>query len=136
VEGLVMQETKDWVTEFQNSLAQLEKDAAAQLATLKAQTDKAAQARDAATQPGSIELTVPNAEKADNATIQIKLEDAGGALADQSVTGTKTWVRLNLGPGQYRLTVSAAVGGKPASTTSAVVVKPGEIAQPAIPLPV
>jgi len=136
VEGLVLQETKDWVTEFQNSLSQLEKDAAAQLATLKAQTDKATQARDAASQPGSIQLTVPNADKADNATIQIKLEDAGSALADQSVTGAKTWVRLNLSPGQYRLTVSAAVGGRPASTMAAVIVKPGEIAQPAIPLPV
>jgi hypothetical protein len=136
VEGLVLQETKDWVTEFQNSLSQLEKDAAAQLATLKAQSEKAAQVRDAASQPGSIQLTVPNAEKADNATIQIKLEDAGGALADQGVKGTKTWVRLNLSPGQYRLTVSATVGGNPASTTAAVIVKPGEIAQPAIPLPV
>jgi len=136
VEGLILQETKDWVTEFQNNLAQLEKDAAAQLATMKAQNDKAVQARDTASQPGSLQLTVSNADKADSSTIQIKLEDAGRVLADETVTGSKTWVRLSLSPGQYRLTVSAAMSGKPVSTTAAVIVKPGEISQPEIALPI
>jgi hypothetical protein len=136
VEGLILQETRDWVTEFQNNLSQLEKDATAQLARMKAQNDKSAQARAAASQPGSIQLTVPNADKADHATIQIKLEDAGGALADESVAGSKTWVGLSLSPGQYRVTVSAGMSGKPVSTTAAVIVKPGEISQAEIALPI
>jgi hypothetical protein len=135
VEGMVLQETKDWVTEFQNNIAQLEKDVTAQLAALKAQNEKAAQARDAASQPGSIQLTLPNADKADNAAIHIKLEGASGVIADEAVTGSKTWVRLNLIPGQYQLTVSATVSGKPVSTTAAVIVKPGEVAPPQILLP-
>jgi hypothetical protein len=135
VEGLVLQETKDWVTEFQNNVAQLEKDVTAQLAALKAQNEKAAQARAAASRSGSIQLTVPNADKADNAAIRIKLEDAANSIADEAVTGSKSWVRLNLAPGQYRLTVSASVGGKPLSTTAAVIVKPDDISQPQIALP-
>jgi hypothetical protein len=136
VEGLVLQETKDWVSEFQNNVAQLEKDVTAQLATMKAQNEKAAQARDAATRPGSIQLTVPNADRADNAVIRIKLEDASTAIADETATGSKTWVRLSLTPGHYRLTVSAAIGGRPTSTTTAVIVKPDEVTQPQIALPV
>jgi len=136
VEGMVLQETKDWVTEFQNNMAQLEKDVIAQLATLKAQSEKATQARDAASQAGSIQLSVPNADKCDNATIHVKLEGAAGTVADDAVTGSKTWVRLNLSPGHYQVTVSAAVSGKPISATAAVIVKPGEIAQSEISLPV
>ena len=52
VDGLVLQETKDWVTEFQNSMVQMEKDIVSQVAALKAQVDKAAQAKEAAEQPG------------------------------------------------------------------------------------
>jgi len=136
VEGMVLQETKDWVSEFQNNIAQLEKDVTAQLAALKAQSEKAAQARDAASQPGSIQLTVPNADKSDNATIQIKLDDAAGPVVDEAVTGSKTWVRLNLIAGQYRVTVSATVSGKPVASTAVVIVKTGEIAQPEVPLPI
>ena len=136
VEGLVLQETKDWVTEFQNNLAQLEKDVTAQLTALKAQNEKAVQARDAATQPGSIQLTVPNADKPDSSTIQVRLEGSAGVIADEAVIGSKTWVRLNLVPGQYRLTINAMASGKPVSVTAAVIVKPGEIAQAQIALPI
>jgi hypothetical protein len=136
VDGFVLQETKDWVTEFQSNIAQIEKDTTAQLAALKAQNDKAAQARDAASQSGSIQLTVPNSDKADSATVQIAVEDAGGASTGYTLTGSKTWVRLNLSPGHYALTVSAAVSGKPVSATAAVIVKPGEIAAPQIALPI
>jgi SMODS and SLOG-associating 2TM effector domain 2 len=136
VENMVGQETKDWVTEFQNNIAQLEKDVTAQLATMKDQSEKAAQARETANRPGSIQLGVPNADKADAATIRIKLEGVAGVVTDEAVTGSKTWVRLNLVPGIYQVSVSAAVGGKPVSATAAVVVKPGEIAQPELPLPI
>jgi hypothetical protein len=136
VEGLVMQETKDWASEFQNNIAELEKDVTAQLNALKAQSEKAAQARDAARQPGSIQLTVPNAGQSASGTFQVQLEGASGVVADEMVTGSKTWVWLNLVPGHYRATVSATVSGKLASTAAAVIVKPGEVAQPEIALPI
>lgn len=125
VETIVLQETKDWVTEFQNNLAQLEKDATAQLAALKAQIEKTAQSA----QPGSIQLTVPNADKADNAKLQIKLESATETIADEPLAGSKTWVRLNVAPGQYRVTVAGTIAGKPASAMSAVMVRPAEITE-------
>jgi hypothetical protein len=136
IEGIVMQETKDWVTEFQNNVAQLEKDVTAQLATLKAQTEKAAESKEAAVVPGSIQLTVPNADQADGAKIQVKLDGPASTIADESVTGSKTWVHLNVAPGQYRVTVSAIVNTKLVATTAVVIVKPGEIAQPSISLPI
>ncbi len=135
VEGLVLQETKDWVTEFQNNLARMEKDVTTQIASLKAQAEQADQARSAASQPGLIQLTVPNAGKAGNATIQVLLENAAGTVADEAVTGSTTWVRLNVAAGQYRVTVRAKVGGKDAAATAAVIVKPGESATPEISLP-
>jgi hypothetical protein len=135
VEGLVLQETKDWVSEFQNNMAQLEKDVAAQLAELKAQTEKAGQARELANQPGAIQLTVPNADKSDTAAIQIHLQGATGVVADEPLAGSKTWVRLNLTPGHYELTVSATVGGKPVSDKTAVTVSPSVITQAQVALP-
>ena len=76
------QETKDWVMEFQSSLAQMEKDVAAQLSTLKAQVDRSIQTREADSQPGLIEITVPNADKADAGKVQLRLEGPAKITAD------------------------------------------------------
>ena len=108
---------------------------AAQLAELKAQTEKAGQARELANQPGAIQLTVPNADKSDTAAIQIHLQGATGVVADEPLAGSKTWVRLNLTPGHYELTVSATVGGKPVSDKTAVTVSPSVITQAQVALP-
>ena len=62
---MVLQETKGWVTEFQNSIALLDKEVGARLDALKSQVEKAAQTQAAIAQPGSIELTVTNSDKAD-----------------------------------------------------------------------
>jgi hypothetical protein len=132
VEMIVLQETRDWVTEFQNNIAQLDKDVTAQFAALKAQTEKAAQG----SQPGSLQLTVPNADKCDGAKIEITLEDPTGTIAEEAVTGSKTWARLNLAPGQYRVSVKATAGGKPVSASAAVIVKPAEMVQAQISLPI
>ncbi len=129
VESIVLQETKDWVSEFQNNIAQLEKDVSSQVAVLKAQSEKIAQGQELASQPGSIQLTIPNADKSDNATVQIKLENSAGWVADGSAVGSKTWARLNLVPGQYQVTISATVNARIVSSTAVIVVKPGEIAQ-------
>lgn len=40
IEALVLQETKEWVAEFQTNLAQMEKDIAAQLSKLKTQVEE------------------------------------------------------------------------------------------------
>jgi conflict system pore-forming effector with SLATT domain len=45
IEGLVFQETKDWVTEFQSNLAQIERDSKTQLDELKNQVQKTVAAR-------------------------------------------------------------------------------------------
>jgi hypothetical protein len=128
VEALVLQETKDWVTEFQNSMVQMEKDIAAQVAALKAQVEKAAQAKEAAEQPGSIQLQIQNASKADTGTtISVSLTDAQGKTIKESASG-QSWARLNLLPGQYKIGIQATVQGQSVEDQKVVPVKPGEIA--------
>jgi hypothetical protein len=129
VEGLVLQETKDWVTEFQNNMVQMEKDIVAQVAALKAEADKTAQARKVAQQPGSIQLHIQNANKADTGTgISVLLTDAQDKTIQEPVTGA-TWARLNLLAGQYKIRIQATVQGHSAEDQKVVVVKPGEVAE-------
>ena len=137
VEGIVTQETRDWVNEFQANMAQLEKDVKSQLDALKAQVDKSREDRQAATQPGSIEATIENADKAKDYACTVSLDGPEGVIVENERTeGSRTWVHLNVRPGQYRLTVSAtAPGGKSVSAAAAVVVKPAEVSRPAMTLP-
>jgi len=132
IAGMVLQETKDWVSEFQSNMAQLEKDVKAQLDTLAAQVQKASQSREAASRPGSIELTVPDADRTDGFEFHATLTNESGKLGDETVTNAKSWVRLNLAPAQYSLTLTATFGGKPVAAHAVVEVKPGEIAKPTV----
>ena len=136
VEGLVFQETKDWVTEFQSNFAQLEKEAKVQLDALKVQVEKAAQARATESQVGAMEATVANADKTDKFTFQVSLEGGSGKVAEETVVNSRNWVRINLRPGQYKLSVSAKVGGSPLVSAMVVHVKPGEVTRPEITLSV
>ena len=128
VEALVLQETKDWVTEFQNSMVQMEKDIGAQLAALKAQVDKTAQAKVAAGQPGAIQLQIENASKADpGSKIKVTLTDGDGPPTEEMVSG-QTWAKLNLSPAHYKLKIQATVKEQTVEDQKVVPVKPGEIA--------
>jgi len=94
VQAMVLQETKDWVTEFQNSVAQLDKEIGARLDALKSQIEKAAQTQAPTAQPGSIELTVPNAEKTEGFAFDVLMEGSEGKVTEEKITGTKSGSRL------------------------------------------
>lgn len=128
VDALVLQETKDWVTEFQSSMVQMEKDIVAQVAAPKEQVAKAAQAKEAAEQPGSLQLEIQNMSKVDNGTtISVYLTDAQGKTIQETASG-QSWARLNLLPGQYKIRIQATVKGQSVEDQKVVPVKPGEIA--------
>ncbi len=134
VEGQVLQETKEWVVEFQSNFAQLEKDVKAQLESLKADLEKSETTRAAAARRGSIELTVADADKAEGFTFQVTLAGVDKTMGG-TVTGAKRWVQLNVAPGDYSLTVAATgAGGRRVSDTRVVTVKPGEVSKPEIQL--
>ena len=135
VEGMVLQETKDWITEFQNNVAQLEKETKAQLDAAKAEAEKRTAARMNESKAGSVEITVSNADKTDNHTFQVLWEGAQGQIARETVTDGEEWIRINVPPGQYTTTVSAAVGGKPTSRKSVINIGPGENKKVEITLP-
>jgi hypothetical protein len=132
VQELVLQETKDWMTEFQNNIAKLEKDLSTQMTALQTQVQRAQDAE----KPGALEVVIVNAAKADDAKVQIQLDNQAGRLADELVMGSKSWVHLNLPPGTYRLLAKATSSGKPISVASAVSIKAGEVAKPELSLPI
>jgi len=138
VEAIVVQETKDWVTEFQNNAAQLEKEVKTQLEVLKAQVDKSQQAQQAVSQPGSIEATIENADKAKDFAFSATLDGPeGNVVKDEKSTSSRTWARANVKPGQYKLVIAAKTAeDKPAYATSIVVVKSSEVAKTSIRLPI
>jgi hypothetical protein len=137
VEGLVLQETKDWVTEFQSSMAQMEKDVAAQLSTLKAQVDKTIQEKQAAGKPGFVQLTIkdPN-NKLASANLKVTLIDSNNqpvqGVQQQPVTNL-TWSTPFVPPGTYQVKVEGTVNNIQFSQTRSVTVKSGEMATPAPP---
>jgi hypothetical protein len=87
-------------------------------------------------QPGSIELTVSNSDKADSFAFDILMEGVDGKIAQQKITGTKKWAQINVPPGQYKVSIDATAGGKPANTEIAIQVKPQEITKSEIQLPI
>ena len=133
IEGLVLQETKDWVTEFQSTMQQMEKDVAAQLSTLKAQVDKTIQAREAAGQPGAIQLTIVNPGKATAGSLQVTLLDSEGKSQKEAVPGS-SWAKINVAPGQYHLMVEATVNAQPFVDQRVITVEPGKTATPQVTL--
>jgi hypothetical protein len=134
IQGMVLQETKDWATEFQSNMAQMEKDLKTQLDTLKAQVDKASKDEEAAAKPGSIELTLTNADKTDGFHFDVSLEGAAGKFTD-SVSNAKVWARINTLPGQYKLTVDAKAKGSAVAASMILDVTPGETSKPSLTLP-
>lgn len=81
VEDAVFQETKEWATEFQNNVAQLEKDVKAQLDVLKGELEKARSGQ-AQHESGAVELIVPNAQAAEGGKLQVQFEGVNGPIAD------------------------------------------------------
>lgn len=134
IQAMVLQETKDWATEFQSNMAQMEKDLKTQLDALKAQVDKTTKDKEDAARPGSIEMTVTNADKTDGFHFDVTLEGTPGRFTE-SVSNTNIWARINTPPSQYKLTVEAKSNGSAIATSMVLDVKPGETAKPSITLP-
>ncbi len=134
IQSMVLQETKDWVTEFQNSLSQLDKEARDQLDTLRAKVEQAT-AETAVDHTGSVELTVANAGKTDGFSFAVVLEDSREKVKEASVANDKKWVCIGLVPGQYKATVTATVHGKEVRTAGVITIKPQEVTATEISLP-
>ena len=135
IQGMVLQETKDWATEFQSNMAQMEKDLKSQLDALKAQVEKTAQAKEDAAKPGSIELTVTNADKTDGFHFDATLEGPSGKFTD-SVSNAKVWTRINTAPGHHKVTIDAKASGGPIATSTIIEVMPGQTTKPSVDLPI
>ncbi len=122
VENQVLQETKDWITEFQTNTAQMEKDIATQIANLKTQVDKTIAARTAASQPGTIQLTIADpSNRAGNGGLQIFLIDSTNKTILQEAVIPPNWTSRFIAPGTYQLRLTlnnAPVGSTPLVTVA------------------
>lgn len=103
-------------------------DVAARLSTLNAEVDQSIhiQSRGATSPPGLIEITIPNADKADAGQIQLTLEGPVSITA-KFQPGSKTFAGANIPSGQYRMVISAKVGNKDVAVEKAVFIKADEI---------
>lgn len=153
VEGHVIDETRAWAVEFQNTIAQLEKDTNEKFQQLSAQVqleakgarDKAEQQRAQSSQEakaqadasrlGSIELSVANSAAADDRTMRVQLEGDGVSVVDTMV-GSQRWSRIGLKPGHYRIIVSAQAGSKPINDQAVCEIRPGELLKAELKLPI
>jgi len=141
VEALVLKETHDWATEFQSNLAQMEKDLKLKVDKAQAERERSEQERAAsvaesaaASRPGSIELVVPNAAKADEFRWKVTLYTKQQELTEELV-GAKNWVHIGAAPGQYKLTISATIAERPTRASAVLTVKPGEAVKVEVALP-
>jgi hypothetical protein len=134
VEALVLQETKDWVTEFQSGMAQMEKDVAAQLTTLKAQVDKTIQAREEASQPGAMQVNIQSNGKTTAGTVKALLMDSKDQVIAEETLAGFTWPKAALTPGIYHLRIEVPENKQIIPLAQTVIIKPGEITTVAITL--
>lgn len=135
MQAMVLDETKDWASEFRSNMAQMEKDVKAQLDALKTRLEQSARDAQAASKPAALEVTVQNAAKSDGFAFDIALDGPSGRIVD-SVANAIVWTAINRAPGQYQVKVTAKVQGAALSASSVVDLKPGEIAKASLTLPI
>ncbi len=135
IQGALLEETKQWANEFQSNSAQMEKDVRGQLDALKSQVEKVSKEREEAQRPGGIELSIPNADKADGFQVAVVLQGTHGAQTE-TLANSKVWTQIGTAPGQYKVAVAGKSGGSPFGISTIFEVKPGEVAKPSITLPI
>jgi hypothetical protein len=118
VEGYIGDETRQWATEFQQNLKQMETEITKKMEEREKQTE-------AAVKTGALQLTLTNAKDADNRTFTVHLEP--GKL-DEKVNASQVWVKTGLAPGIYTVTARGEIGGRPAADSKAVTVGSNQVA--------
>jgi hypothetical protein len=124
VRGQVESETKAWVAEFQANLSELERRTEAAVRVAREMADQAQKdmaSQKVAAAPGAIELTVANAGDTD-AGYAVSID---GEVKKRGVAGSTCGV-LGIPPGLREVSVSAEIGGAPASASRVVTVKAAE----------
>ena len=131
VERAVGDETRQWATEFQRNLAQMEKEVTAKWET----REKEIKAQLYSVRTGAVQVTVSNAKSADNRTFAVSLVPGnGGSPVEETVTGAQTWVRAGLAPGLYTVLVKGKINGQDAADSKAIQIAADKVAEPKLTL--
>jgi hypothetical protein len=122
VEASIGGETRQWASEFQQNLSQMETE-------VRARWDAQEKARAAAgeVRPGVLELTVQDAAKTTDRGFSVVLRGANGReIANDRVTRESTWVKTDVAPGVYELQVKGQIGTENHSKRRVVFAKANE----------
>ncbi|GAB6043744.1 SLATT domain-containing protein [Endothiovibrio diazotrophicus] len=111
----VEQETQEWMNEFRNSIAQL---------------DKETQQRTEALRPGGVAVAVSNAEGIDQGTLKLFVD----ATSRGAFQGDHTTIK-SLMPGAYTIRVEGTRGGQPVNASGNVTVAAGTTVPVTLTLP-
>ena len=115
VDSEVEMETKAWITEFQNNLADLDR-------SVKEQT--------AAQRPGAVDVTVTNGMEATEG-FAVALD----GMTVATVRGTKYQIG-SVPPGPHKVSITGMVKGKSLDASELVVVPPGDIGKATLAFPI
>ena len=121
IEGIVIQETQAWATEFESSLSDMEKSA-------KEQSEKQVQELQTkldSVQPGSLFVAVSNLSELDGGKFTIALFSNREKIAE-AVDQIGVWQQLALTAGIYTAQLSALIGGVRILKTVALTIEPGK----------
>ena len=132
IEREVLEETREWVAEFQANMSRLDRDAAEGVASVLARTKAEREAAAAAVLPGALELAV-GVEGLTGA--HVRLEGNGGVEAEEDLAdGAVSWTRTGLRPGTYRLVLAGILQGRPWLAERVAVVEAGAVRGVAAPV--
>jgi hypothetical protein len=129
IQGIVIQETQAWATEFESSLADMEKSA-------KEQSEKQVQELQTkldSVQPGSLFVTVSNLSELDGGKFTVALFSNKEKIAE-AVDQTGVWQQLALSAGIYTIHLSALLGGVRILKTLGVTIESGKPKHENVPL--
>jgi hypothetical protein len=129
IDGVVKEETEQWVADFQASMQELTaaneaaKQAAKAIEEAAEEREKARAAAAAEARPGGLNLTVSNGDTADDGWL---LEV--GDRPPRKCSGT-TGAVAGVGPGLVLVSISGSTNGRKLRAERSVAIAPGEIAE-------
>ncbi len=122
LEGYIGDETRQWATEFQQNLKQMETE----ITKKWEEREKQVEQQVAAVKTGALQLTLTNAKDIDNRTFTVQIEPG---KIEEKVVGAQAWVKTGLAPGIYTVTALGEIGGHAAADSKAVHITSNQVAE-------
>jgi hypothetical protein len=125
IEREVLEETREWVAEFQANMSRLDRDAAEGVASVLSRAKAERETAAARVGLGALEVEVGVAGLTG---ARVQLEGNGGVEIEEDLAdGAVSWTKTGLKPGIYRLILTGTVDGRQWRAERAAVVEAGAV---------